>query len=110
MKNPGINLLDWMLTLLAMKGECWLCLNQVCLFSAHCRLCVRVYFKDPSLSRVHGSVDRAIFPCLETMPMQQMDGANAGYIFVPIASCPESGESAFEPLALAQLSHPQLSK
>lgn len=80
MKNPGINLLDWMLTLLAMKGECWLHLNQGCLFSAHCRLCVRVYLKDPSLSRVHGSVDRAIFPCMGTMPMQWMDGAAAGYI------------------------------
>lgn len=33
--------------------------------------------------------------------MQWMDGADAGYIFVPIASCPESGESAFEPIALA---------
>lgn len=49
-------------------------------FQCNCRLCVRVYLKDPSLSRVHGSVDHAIFPCMETMPMQWMDGADAGYI------------------------------
>lgn len=29
------------------------------------------------------------------------NGADAGYIFVPIASCPEHGESAIEPIALA---------
>lgn len=32
-----------------------------------------------------------------------MDSTDAGYIFVPVASCPESCESAFEPLALLNL-------
>lgn len=59
------------------------------------------FSQNRSLSRIHGSVGCAIFPCMETMPMQWMDGADTGYTFVPIASCPESGESAFEPIALA---------
>ena len=71
------------------------------LITAHCKLCVRVYCKDLSLSHVHGSVDCAIFSMCGNYACAMADGADSGYIFVPIASCPERGESAIEPIALA---------
>ncbi|KAK1329358.1 hypothetical protein QTO34_011542 [Cnephaeus nilssonii] len=46
---------------------------------AYCKLCVRVYLKDPSLARVHGSANRASFPCMGTC-LCKGDGADAGYI------------------------------
>lgn len=42
--------------------------------------------------------------------MQWMAGTEASYVFVHIASCPESGESALEPTALAYLIGPPLAK
>ncbi|XP_034522831.1 complement receptor type 2 isoform X8 [Ailuropoda melanoleuca] len=49
---------------------------------------------DVNSSCDEGRVDCTVVACVEMLPMRWMDGADAGYIFVPIISCPKSGESA----------------